>query len=109
MGIYRLARIGKFRLLFSIKRFESFCKYLEVICISDCCGFDAFSFEDDDIERAVIEFDDEQLIRDISKITKAVESSNDESFKIPFLCIELTKVKFIDLLVNLLIRIDNKH
>lgn len=57
---------------------DDFWTFLQIFCVPDCCGLDAFRFYPDDIKTAVNHADKEQLKRDLSVLKNdLLESDKD--------------------------------
>lgn len=51
-----------------IANHDDFWTFLQIFCVSDCCGLDAFRFYPDDIKNAASHVDKEVLSSDLSKL-----------------------------------------
>ena len=49
-------------------------KRLEIECVAECCGLDAFSFTRDDILAVASKLDISQLLRDLNQAINTIES-----------------------------------
>ena len=51
-----------------IAKHDDFWTFLQIFCVPDCCGLDAFRFYPDDIKNAARHVDKEPLKSDLSKL-----------------------------------------
>src|SRR6478735_9591534 len=59
-----------------IARQDDFWSFLQIFCIPECCGLDAFRFYPDDIKNAANHVDKELLKSDLSKLKIDLLSSD---------------------------------
>lgn len=55
--------------------FKDLLNRLEVHCVADCCGFDAFSFWKEDIKSVSAKMDKKSILADIKKLKAIVQDS----------------------------------
>lgn len=84
MYIHKIARGGKEYLLNDLKEIESFFGWLQVHCISECCGIDAFSFEKEIIENAFIENGQESILFAFQNIIEELNHFIGSEIFVPF-------------------------
>jgi len=61
-----------------VAKHDDFWTFLQIFCVPDCCGLDAFRFYPEDIKNAVNHVDKEQLKRDLSTLKNhLLESDKD--------------------------------
>lgn len=101
MLIYKLAKGGNEPLLHSIQRVEEFLRYLEVVCVADCCGLDAFRFNREDIEHAYNQLGDACIKDDIQQITTSIQKTEAQIIYFPIFNQTLQKDEIVELFTSI--------
>lgn len=65
-----------FEIDYIIAKHDDFWTFLQIFCVPDCCGLDAFRFYPDDIKNAASHVDKELLKSDLSKLKIDLLSSD---------------------------------
>lgn len=61
-----------------VAKHDDFWTFLQIFCVPDCCGLDAFRFYPDDIKNAASHVDKELLKSDLSNLKTDLLSSDKE-------------------------------
>lgn len=61
-----------------VARHDDFWTFLQIFCVPDCCGLDAFRFYPDDIKNAAGHVDKELLKGDLSKLKADLLNSDED-------------------------------
>ncbi len=88
-----------------LKTTEHFWKYLEIECVAECCGIDAFSFWREDIEKAKINLDDKNIKQELIDLKYKIKSINEKVISCSYLNNLFDKNVFIELLDHIIINL----
>jgi hypothetical protein len=61
-----------------VAKHDDFWTFLQIFCVPDCCGLDAFRFYPEDIKNAAIHVDKELLKSDLARLKNDLLSSDKE-------------------------------
>ena len=81
-----------------IPKYDDFWAFLQIFCVPDCCGLDAFRFYPDDIANASNHVDQELLRDDLSKLKQDLLRSDKKIITSARLNNLVDKTVFIELL-----------
>lgn len=85
-----------------IAKHDDFWAFLEIFCVPECCGLDAFRFYPDDIKKAANNIEKELLKSDLAKLKVDLLSSDKEIIISSRLNNLVDKTVFINLLDHIL-------
>ena len=55
---------------------KAFWQELQTVCVSACCGFDAFDFSEEKIKDVIINYDKAEIIENLALLLNEIERSN---------------------------------
>ena len=91
-----------FEVDYIIARYYDFWTFLQIFCVPDCCGLDAFRFYPEDIVNAATHIDKEALKQDLSKLKIDIINSDKEIISSDRLNNLVDKTVFIKLLDHII-------
>jgi hypothetical protein len=85
-----------------VKPIMPFFRYLETVCVHECCGVDAFDFSEKSIREAAINFDVDGQLFYFLEVYEKLKSLNAEVFEVTRMNYSFAKNVFLELLTHII-------